>query len=127
MAAPRDPRIVLEQMLEAIGDIEQITSGRSFAAYAADRPTRRAVERCLEIVSEASRRLPPDLKDRHPAIPWPKIAGIGNVLRHDYDVVNDATIWHAAREGRGVGLDTLTPSVQRVSILASKIIPWTSY
>jgi uncharacterized protein with HEPN domain len=32
----------------------------------------------------------------HPAIPWQKIAGIGNVLRHDYDVVNDATIWHAA-------------------------------
>jgi len=54
------------------------------------------VERCIEIVSEASRRLPPDLKDRHPAIPWQKIAGIGNVLRHDYDVVNDATIWHTA-------------------------------
>jgi uncharacterized protein with HEPN domain len=96
MAAPRDPRIVLEQMLEAIVDIEQITVGRSFEAYAADRLTRRAAERCIEIVSEASRRLPQDLKDRHPTIPWPKIAGIGNVLRHDYDVVNDATIWHAA-------------------------------
>jgi uncharacterized protein with HEPN domain len=64
--------------------------------YAADRTARRAVERCIEIVSEASRRLPPSVKDRHPTIPWPKIAGIGNVLRHDYDVVNDATIWHAA-------------------------------
>ena len=83
-------------MLEAIVDIQQITADRSFAAYAADRPARRAVERCIEIVSEASRRLPPDLKNRHPEIPWPKIAGIGNVLRHDYDVVNDATIWHAA-------------------------------
>jgi uncharacterized protein with HEPN domain len=96
MAAPRDPAIVLEQMLEAIADLEQIMAGRSFEAYAADRPARRAVERCIEIVSEASRRLPPDLKNHHPAIPWPKIAGIGNVLRHDYDVVNDATIWHAA-------------------------------
>jgi len=96
MAAPRDPRVVLEQMLEAIADIEQIIAGKSFAAYAAERTARRAVERCIEIVSEASRRLPPDLKERHPAIPWPKIAAIGNVLRHDYDVVNDATIWHAA-------------------------------
>jgi uncharacterized protein with HEPN domain len=96
MAAPRDPRLVLEQMLEAIVDIQQITADRSFEAYAADRPARRAVERCIEIFSEASRRLPPDLKNRHPAIPWQKIAGIGNVLRHDYDVVNDATIWHAA-------------------------------
>jgi uncharacterized protein with HEPN domain len=74
MAAPRDPRIVLEQMLEAIVDIEQITAARRFEAYAADRLTRRAVERCIEIVSEASRRLPQDLKDRHPTIPWPKIA-----------------------------------------------------
>jgi uncharacterized protein with HEPN domain len=96
MAAARDPRIVLEQILEAILDIEKITAGRSFEVYAADRPMRRAVERCIEIVSEASRRLPPDLKDRHPAIPWRKIAGIGNVLRHDYDVANDATIWHTA-------------------------------
>jgi uncharacterized protein with HEPN domain len=96
MAAPRDPRLVLEQMLEAIVDIEQITTGRSFKAYAADRLTRRAVERCIEIISEGSRRLPPDLKDRHPASRWPKIAGVGNVLRHDYGVVNDATVWHAA-------------------------------
>ena len=96
MAAPRDPGVVLEQMLEAIVDIERITAGRSFEAYAADRPCRRAVERCIEIVSEASRRLPSDLKASHPAIPWANVAGIGNVLRHDYDVVNNATIWHAA-------------------------------
>jgi uncharacterized protein with HEPN domain len=80
--APRDPRLVLEQMLEAIVDIEEITAGRSFEAYAADRPIRRAVEPCIEIVSEASRRLPPDLRDGHPEIPWSKVAGIGNVLRH---------------------------------------------
>jgi uncharacterized protein with HEPN domain len=96
MAAPRDPQLVLEQMLEAILDIEQMTASRSFETYAADRPMRRAVERCIEIVSEASRRLPQNLKDRHEAIPWQKIAGIGNVLRHDYDAVNDPTIWHAA-------------------------------
>ncbi len=58
MAAPRDPLVVLEQMIEAIADIEQLTAGRTFEGYADDRPTRRAVERCIEIVSEASRRLP---------------------------------------------------------------------
>jgi uncharacterized protein with HEPN domain len=68
MAARRDPRIVLEQMLEAISDLEQLTAGRSFEAYAAERPIRLAVERCIEIVSEASRRLPQDLKERHAAI-----------------------------------------------------------
>jgi uncharacterized protein with HEPN domain len=78
MAAPRDPRITLEQMLEAIQDIEQVTAGRSFEAYATDRPLRRLVERCIEIVSEASRRLPRALKASHPQIPWQKVAAIGN-------------------------------------------------
>jgi uncharacterized protein with HEPN domain len=41
------------------------------------------VTRCLEIISEASRRLPESLKARHPEIPWKQIAGAGNVYRHD--------------------------------------------
>lgn len=57
---------------------------------------RHAVERCIEIVSEASRRLPDDLKNRHPEVPWSKVAGIGNILRHDYDEIDDAVMWHAA-------------------------------
>jgi uncharacterized protein with HEPN domain len=43
------------------------------------------VERGVEIISEASRHLTPELKARHPEIPWLKIAGIGNVLRHGYE------------------------------------------
>ena len=49
MAALRDPRIVLEQMLEAIVDIEQITAGRSFAAFAVDRPIRRGSSAALRL------------------------------------------------------------------------------
>jgi len=55
-------------------------------------------ERGAGIVSEASRRLPPDLKARHPEIPWPKVAGIGNVLRHDYGIVSAPLMWKLARE-----------------------------
>ena len=49
---------------------------------------RYAAERCVEIISEASRRLPDAWKAEHPSIPWSDIAGIGSVLRHDYDDVN---------------------------------------
>jgi uncharacterized protein with HEPN domain len=45
------------------------------------------VTRCLEIISEAARRLPSALRDRHPELPWRAIMGIGNVYRHDYDDV----------------------------------------
>ena len=45
------------------------------------------VEPGVEIISEASRRLTDDVKTRHPEIPWQKVAGIGNVLRHDYESI----------------------------------------
>jgi uncharacterized protein with HEPN domain len=52
-----------------------------------------AVTRCLEIISEASRRLPDELKARHPAIAWKQIAGAGNVYRHDYEDVAAQFVW----------------------------------
>ena len=57
------------------------------AAFVEDTRTVYAVTRCLEIISEASRRLPEDRKARHPSIPWKNIAGAGNVYRHDYEDV----------------------------------------
>lgn len=52
----------------------------------------RAIERGIEIISEASRKLPPDFKATHPEIPWREIAGIGNILRHDYGQVDAGII-----------------------------------
>jgi uncharacterized protein with HEPN domain len=52
-------------------------------AFKADLRTVYAVTRCLEIISEASRRLPDELKARHPAIAWRQMAAAGNVYRHD--------------------------------------------
>jgi uncharacterized protein with HEPN domain len=51
------------------------------------------VTRCLEIISEASRRLPDDLKARHPSIAWKEMAGAGNVYRHDYEQVDAEEVW----------------------------------
>jgi uncharacterized protein with HEPN domain len=51
------------------------------------------VTRCLEIISEASRRLPDDLKARHPSIAWRQMAAAGNVYRHDYEDVAAFYIW----------------------------------
>jgi uncharacterized protein with HEPN domain len=58
----------------------------------------REVERGIEIVSEASRHLGADLKARHPEIPWPKVAGIGNMLRHAYETVAHDVLWHVVRD-----------------------------
>lgn len=66
-------------------------------AFEADRRTFYAVTRCLEIVSEAARRLPPALRDRHPNLPWRAIMGLGNVYRHDYDNVAEEFVWRTVQ------------------------------
>jgi uncharacterized protein with HEPN domain len=56
------------------------------------------VTRCLEIISEASRRLPDDLKARHPTIGWKEVAGAGNIYRHDYEEVDAEEVWVTVRD-----------------------------
>jgi uncharacterized protein with HEPN domain len=68
-------------------------AGIDYEAFRNDTRTVFAVIRCLEIVSEASRRLPDELKARHPSIPWRDIAGAGNVYRHDYEDVAAKLVW----------------------------------
>jgi uncharacterized protein with HEPN domain len=66
-------------------------------AFKSDLRTVYAVTRCLEIISEASRRLPTDLKKRHPSIPWADIAGAGSIYRHDYENVSDELLWNTVQ------------------------------
>jgi uncharacterized protein with HEPN domain len=96
MAGPDRVRLALDHIADALDDLEALTVGVEPDAFLADRLKQRAVERCLEVISEASRRLPDDLKAAHADIPWRAIAGIGNVLRHDYDDIDPLVIWQTA-------------------------------
>ena len=86
----------------AIAAIEDYVSGQDERSFAENQLLVDAVERNLERISEASRHIPESLKATHPAIPWRDIAGIGNVLRHDYPRVNPVEIWRTVV--RDVGL-----------------------
>jgi uncharacterized protein with HEPN domain len=67
--------------------------GFDYERFRDDLRTVYAVTRCLEIISEASRRLPDELKARHPTIRWREMAGAGNVYRHDYEDVAVSYVW----------------------------------
>jgi uncharacterized protein with HEPN domain len=71
----------------------EFAAGLSLAEFKASRLRLYAVTRALEIVSEAARRLPDDVRSRHPALPWRAIMGVGNVYRHDYDNVAEDFGW----------------------------------
>ena len=89
--------------LEHIRD--NITIARHFidvfdlTGFLNDPKTFYAATRCLEIISEASRRLSSELKQRHPQIPWKAIAGSGSIYRHDYEDVLERRVWDTIHEG----------------------------
>lgn len=90
-----------------IDTVAEMIEGRDFAAYRADIQLRLAVERCVEIVSEASRHVPETDKARFPDVPWPEIAAIGNKLRHEYNRVDDVILWRVA----SIALPALHPVI----------------
>jgi uncharacterized protein with HEPN domain len=74
---------------------EEFVHGRDIEAFRSDLRTVYAVVRCLEIISEASRRLPNEVKARHPSIAWRNMAAAGNIYRHDYEDVEATQVWDA--------------------------------
>jgi uncharacterized protein with HEPN domain len=109
----QDPAIYVRHILEAIANIEADIAGYDFERFRADRRTRQLVERNLEILSEASRRLPNEYKDREDQIPWRAIAGIGNVLRHDYHETYPTVLWDTCEKD----LKQLKDAVLRIDII----------
>ena len=96
--AERSPVPRLTDIIEAIERIRETLSGLTPEAFAADWQKTWLIERGVEIISEASRHLSDDLKARHPEIPWQKVAGIGNILRHDYESIAAPIMWKLAQD-----------------------------
>ena len=102
-------RVVLAEIQQAIRLARTATAGLDFQTFAGDDIRRAATERFIEIISEASRRLPEDLLARHVTIPWQDIRRIGNRIRHDYHQVSAKIIWDVVQ----YDLDSLEVVIER--------------
>jgi uncharacterized protein with HEPN domain len=89
----RDPRQRLQDILVNGAAAREFIAGMDLSAFAADRKAIYAVVRALEIISEASRRLPEEMRNRHQEVDWQAVAAAGNIYRHEYDVVHAAIVW----------------------------------
>ena len=81
---PRAWRLRVEDILEAIARIERYIGDLSFEQFAADQKTVDAVVRTLEVIGEAVRHLPADQEPLPAGVPWTDIAGMRNILIHEY-------------------------------------------
>jgi len=93
----KNPAQRLRDIVDNIDAIREFTARMDRADFAADRKTLYAVVRALEIISEAARRLPEEIKSRHLAIDWIAVAAAGNIYRHEYEAVDESLIWHTVR------------------------------
>jgi uncharacterized protein with HEPN domain len=83
----------LEDILHNILLAYSFVKSTTYPEFLMDTRTVYAVIRALEIISEATRRLPEEIFSRHPHIPWVGIKGAGNIYRHDYEDVLESRVW----------------------------------
>ncbi len=107
MPPERDP-VYLWDMLNAARGVVRSLQGVSFEQYQADEDLRLAIERRVEIIGEAARRVSSAFKEVHPEIPWRPIVDQRNVLVHAYDEVADERIWRLAAQDIPKLIDQLT-------------------
>lgn len=92
MKSAKGPRARLEHMMENIDGIITGTEGHDFETIMTDFVLRLAVERALQIISEAAKELPEEVRQREPDVPWRQIISLGNYLRHEYYRINQSDV-----------------------------------
>ncbi len=102
-----DPQATLRQIQDAARRLQMICVGKTKERLLADWLATAALERFLEIVGEGVKRLPMDLRARHPSVPWKEIAGTRDHLSHGYDDVDYQVLWDAVQKDLPVLLATV--------------------
>jgi uncharacterized protein with HEPN domain len=92
----RDSGLYLQDISESCHKVQQLMDGLDLTAFAADWRTRDAVLFNLQVIGEAVKRLPEDLKTSCPDIPWRRISGFRDVLAHAYFSLDDSIVWDVA-------------------------------
>jgi len=106
----RDYKLYLSDILEAGDRILEYTKGMAYNDFAKSKITVDAVVRNLEVIGEAARKLPSEIKAKSPEVEWHKIVGLRNILTHEYFGINTQIVWDVVKNK----LEALSDTCQRL-------------
>jgi uncharacterized protein with HEPN domain len=106
----RDVKLYLDDILNAIKEVEDFMNGLSFDDFRKDTKAIRAVTMDFIIIGEAAKHVPLGARKRYPQIPWSKIVGMRNILTHEYPETDTKKLWKTAKKR----LPTLKPIIKEL-------------
>ena len=90
---PRDYEVFLQDVLEAIANVAEFVGPMTRTEFEADKKTVHAVVRDLEVIGEAIKSVPAEVRARHPQVPWQRVAGLRDILIHHYFEIDIDIVW----------------------------------
>ncbi len=106
----RNYTLFLKDILDCIEKIDEFIAGMDFQQFNEDDKTRSAVVRKLEIIGEAVKNIPKEIRQRHREIPWVDMAGMRDKIAHFYFGIDYRIVWRVIKES----LPEIKPSIQKI-------------
>lgn len=93
----RDWELRVEDILEAIARMERYVEGMTIDDFSGDEKTIDAVIRNISVIGEAARYIAPEVRERYPQVPWAEMAGMRNIVVHEYFGVSVPILWDTVK------------------------------
>ncbi|EKD37589.1 MAG: hypothetical protein ACD_75C01076G0003 [uncultured bacterium] len=106
----RSTDLYIKDLLENMKDAEGFIQGMSYEQFGADKRTLNAVLRSIEVIGEATKNIPDEIRDRYPAVPWKEMAGMRDKLIHSYFGVDNEAVWLVVKDR----IPSLRPVIEQI-------------
>jgi len=94
----RDISLYIKDILQNMSDAEEFIQGFSYDQFASDKKTLNAVMRSMEVIGEAAKKVPDEIRAKYPSVPWKEMAGMRDKLIHFYFGVDREAVWLVVKD-----------------------------